>query len=174
MGHEVYHLPSEVPVEILKLQRTSVTVTPVTVTVSYIISIFGSKRTFSHNENHRILWQSATEIFANPTSVTLTEVLCTNLPNMGIYLSVRVTSVPSEWRHFSLGRPQDWPRCNVGFGVCLRGLPCMTSTKLMDFWTPSANLCCLSANFKNILTTPFCLDIIYGSPLCSLSKERRY
>ena len=94
------------------------------------------------------------DTFANPTSVTLTEVLCTNLPNMGIYLSVRVTSVPSEWRHFSLGRPQDWPRCNVGFGVCLRGLTCMTSTKLMDFWTPSANLCCLSANFKNFLTTP--------------------
>ena len=46
-----------------------------------------------------------------------------NLTYLRKPLVVSVTSVPSEWRHFSLGRPHNWPqqRNDVGFGVCLRG-----------------------------------------------------
>ena len=72
---------------------------------------------------------------------------------------------PDSVTAFSRGRDK-W--CHI---KRVRELPFMTSTKFWDFLTPSHPLCqqnqyCLSANLVYFFfLDPFCLDVIYGSPL---------
>ena len=57
--------------------------------------------------------------------------------------------------------------------ICSRGLPYMMSAKLVDSWTPPSSVHNIHGPFVHrfllyfLTSSPFCADVIYGSPLCS-------